>query len=761
MITLRTGLLLLILFISEYSFAQTWGSPVKVLNTNTGTGGYMRKSSDVCIVNGRPAIVAFDQSRGDLVYVRANDAAGLTWGTPVTIKSQGYVGDYPSLEIVDGLPAIAYFNENRVEFMRANDVNGTSWGTPLVLETSAFAEYISLKIINGNPAVAYRDHNRATIRYVRANNTTGTSWEAPVSLTLSGNYVGNFLSLEVVNGNPAIACFDFQYGNPEYIRANDVNGASWGASIRLDVSEDWVGEFTSMKVINGVPVIVYHDVTNGHLRMIKAADENGATWNAPDVFDLGHPGGVGGACSMSLINGIPAIAYQDNYEGKIKFVAATDATGTSWNAGVYTTSSYSYASHIVLTEVDGKPAFSFGDYFTEGTTYVISSDVSGAIWNESPTSFNVFDEIGTYTSCQIVDGRPAMVYYKGDENYLYYVRALDANGLQWGTPVLVDNTRGGEYACLRIVNGKPAVAYFNSWEGSLKYSIANDAQGTSWSAAITIANQDGSGKYASMQIADGNPAIAYLEDNSQTLRYVRATNTDGTAWGTPVKVDGPVNSEGPYVRGHISLEIINGRPAIAYAEDNNGRVKFVLASNTTGSSWGSPVTISSGGNDCIYITLKEVNGNPAISFMNEYDGTMKYVRATNNTGSSWSAPVQPDNSGHYVGLYGTMAIIDGKPAIAYYDDDILGLKYVIASNVNGTAWEAPVVLDPSIGSGQFISLISFAGTGAAVSYYSSVEKQPYFLAAGDAALPVNMTDVKAYQKGDNNVVEWTSLEEYN
>lgn len=56
----------------------------------------------------------------------------------MTIDSTGDVGQYTSLVVVNGNPAISYYDQTNqdLKFVRAVDASGTSWNTPIALDTS-------------------------------------------------------------------------------------------------------------------------------------------------------------------------------------------------------------------------------------------------------------------------------------------------------------------------------------------------------------------------------------------------------------------------------------------------------------------------------------------------------------------------------------------------------------------------------------------------------------------------------------------------
>ena len=64
-----------------------------------------------------------------------------------------------------------------------------------------------------------------------------------------------------------------------------------------------------MIVVNGEPAIAFYDPTNGNLRYIRATDATGSTLGAP--VTLGSGGTVGQFLSMIMVNGAPAVSYHD------------------------------------------------------------------------------------------------------------------------------------------------------------------------------------------------------------------------------------------------------------------------------------------------------------------------------------------------------------------------------------------------------------------------------------------------------------------
>ena len=87
---------------------------------------------------------------------------------------------------------------------------------------------------------------------------------------------------------------------------------------------------------------------------------------------------------------------------------------------------------------------------------------------------------------------------------------------------------------------------------------------------------------------------------------------------------------------------------------------------------------------------------PSISFYDATNRDLKFVRATNANGTSWAAATTPDTgvaqSGD-VGWFTSQAVVNGNPAISYHDHGNADLKYVRANDASGTNWGTPLTVD--------------------------------------------------------------------
>jgi uncharacterized delta-60 repeat protein len=84
-----------------------------------------------------------------------------------------------------------------------------------------------------------------------------------------------------------------------------------------------------------------------------------------------------------------------------------------------------------------------------------------------------------------------------------------------------------------------------------------------------------------------------------------------------------------------------------------------------------------------------VDGYPAVSYYDTTTQDLKYVRALDPRGVSWGVPVRVAQLGN-AGRNPSLDIINGNPAISYHDESTGALMYVRANDAQGVTWGTPV-----------------------------------------------------------------------
>lgn len=338
-----------------------------------------------------------------------------------------------------------------------------------------------------------------------------------------------------------------------------------------------------------------------------------------------------------------------------------------------------------------------------------------------PLTLDSTDDVGQFASMALLSATPCVAYYDATNDNLKFVRASNVSGTAWNQPITLDSSGDvGQYASLAAINAYLAVAYYDWTNHSLKFVRSTTVDGTIWNLPITL-DSGGVGQYASLALVNGNPAVAYYDLTNQDLKFIRATDAAGTVWGSPVTV-----ASVGQVGWHASLVVLNGNPAIAYFDLTNTDLKFVRATNASGTTWGTAVTVDSAGDVGRYASLARLTElNPAIAYYDATNSNLKFVCATDISGTAWSPPATVDSTGS-VGQYASLAVVSGNPGVAYYDNSNNGLKFVRATNASGTAWGTPAILATGY-VGTYPSLIMASG----IAYYDSSDGDLKYLSAPD------------------------------
>jgi hypothetical protein len=324
-----------------------------------------------------------------------------------------------------------------------------------------------------------------------------------------------------------------------------------------------------------------------------------------------------------------------------------------------------------------------------------------------------------YNSIALVDDYPAIAYYEAFGGDLWYVRALDAEGAAWDDPVSVATTGNtGGYPSLLEVNDKPAIAYYNSTSGDLEYIQAQDDSGATWNEMdiITVDGGNGIGLYSSMIIVQGVPAIGYADQDNEEVRYVLAADADGDTWNSPESIESGTTDDG------TSLLLVNGYPAISYILDEE--LHYCRAGDVSGTTWNSPITLATHANGTgSYSSMVLAESNyPAIAFFGNWTAEdLNYIDANDVTGegAGWDTVVGADTAGD-IGRYLSMCMVRGVPAVSYYDADNFDLCYIAATDDTGASWGSRQVLD-SVGSvGPWTSMCVLTNGTPGIAYQDAL-----------------------------------------
>ena len=339
---------------------------------------------------------------------------------------------------------------------------------PAIVESTPGPTYSCLAVVDGRPAIAYYDSTNADLKFT-INSAADGSGTWTVYTVDSDDSVGLQLSLAVVGGRPAISYRDNTNDDLKFAINSAADGSGTWTALTVDSAGD-VGYDTSLAVVDDRPAISYFDNTNYDLRFaINSAADGSGTWALGTVDSVG---GVGSDTSLGVVDGRPAISYYDRDNSDLKFAinSAPDGSGT-W-ALLTVDSVGGVGSDTSLAVVGGWPAISYRDSTNDDLKFAINSAADGSgTW----TLLTVDSEggVGTDTSLAVVDGRPAISYHDFTNGDLKFAINTAADGLGIWTLVTVDSEGNvGTYTSLAVVDGRPAISYYDSTNGDLKFVIS-------------------------------------------------------------------------------------------------------------------------------------------------------------------------------------------------------------------------------------------------------------------------------------------------
>jgi hypothetical protein len=247
----------------------------------------------------------------------------------------------------------------------------------------------------------------------------------------------------------------------------------------------------------------------------------------------------------------------------------------------------------------------------------------------------------------------------------YRVQVTDDAGVQAEAELRVSSyaefldvgvTLDGGFGGVRVVNGMPAVVYSISEAGreGLYYQRALDADGLEWGDAVLV--QAGPIPWApGLELIAGNPAIAFtLPDGAY---YTRALDTNGDTWATPM-LAAPGTK---FVMARKSFEDIGGLPAFLISDSVPLQPFFVIADDVAGTTWQAPVEVGPTGRGGYGgFVLTAVDGLPTCF----YDKYM--IQAEDALGHNWSPG---NVKTIHDGWYPRVAQVGGQPCVLYARDE--------------------------------------------------------------------------------------------
>lgn len=372
---------------------------LSVLSTSSNSLALMKSTGEGRIFNGNSAFPRFGVNG---VIIQQSNGQVYEHSTPIPrLNGSSNEGQFLSCTPApDGADMMSFYDATNGD-LRFARVKGTAVLPNATIDsTGDVGQYTSIAIVGGFPAISYYDATNGDLKYIRATDANGSSWGAAVTVDNTGGLnVGTHTSLAVVDGRPAIAYRNVTNDHLRFVRANDATGSSWGTPVTVDNSGP-TGEFNTLAVIGGVPMICTQGTDYGAracVLWVNSTTPGDGTWSRITISPNNGSGNHSGAgCDMVDYLGQPAISYVEDYTG---FLRLATIPALRWVAG--TTVSFS-TDLVEVEEASGQAVLT-----VDRSGPVSTSAVTVPLTYSFPTGQAVAADLGS--------SRPASVTFEAGQ----------------------------------------------------------------------------------------------------------------------------------------------------------------------------------------------------------------------------------------------------------------------------------------------------------------------------------------------------------
>lgn len=280
---------------------------------------------------GRPVISYRDTTNGDLkvLHCTNRDCSGPQF--PTSPDTEGNGGTHTAMVLgLDGNPVISYRDNTngdlKVLACTTPDCSGSQ--TPNRPDTQGIVgAYTAIALgLDGNPVISYRDFSDGDLKVLRCTTPDCSGPQTPTSPDAADN-VGAYTALVLdAAGNPVISYYDNSNRDLKVLHCTNPGCEGPQTPESPDVARN-VGTFTDLALTaSGNPVVVYRDVTNRDLKLLRCTNPNCSGAQTPVVVD--QEGDVGSYAALALDGGDDAVvSYYDGTNGDLRVLHCFDPAG--------------------------------------------------------------------------------------------------------------------------------------------------------------------------------------------------------------------------------------------------------------------------------------------------------------------------------------------------------------------------------------------------------------------------------------------------
>jgi hypothetical protein len=338
-----------------------------------------------------------------------------------------------------------------------------------------------------------------------------------------------------------------------------------------------VGEFTSLAIgIDGLPVVSYHDVTNGDLKVAHCGNQTCTSGNQTTTVDTGGASDVGEHTSIAVgADGLPVVAYYDATSLDLKILHCGNLFCSAGNVATVVDALANVGTDTsVAIGLDGLPVVSYVDV-TNADLKVLHCG-NAACTSGNQTNAPDAGPVGSATDTSIAigaDGLPVISYWDGDDADLLLMHCGDAGCSAGNVAIALDSSGSvGDFSSLAVgTDGNPVISYRDGTTGNLKVVHCGDGTCSTGNVVTPVDTAAGPLGYDTSIAIDGEglPVVSYWNSAANDLKLVRCGNAACSAGNEVLTLD----SAGAVGR-HTSVALgADGLPIVTYYDASNGDLK--------------------------------------------------------------------------------------------------------------------------------------------------------------------------------------------
>jgi hypothetical protein len=286
--------------------------------------------------------------------------------------------------------------------------------------------------------------------------------------------------------------------------------------------------------------MVFYDRDERNLKY-AVRDTNGV-WSTVQIVDDGDYCGYTPSLAIDK-NGRPGVAYQDAYNGDLKYAFLSPITN-AWDVQSVDVPGSTGGYPSLVFSRNNTPIIAYYNK-TKGDLRMALADTAGWVINTIDST----GDVGRFPSIQLDPNRPTAskfaISYEDTTNFDFKYAIQYQTGWRYETIDASTKIAGGYISMQFYDSGagtdsryKPVVTYYDAGAGQLRYAYdATDDKNDPWAIKV-IAAKKRQGLYSKLHIDGNKPRVFFFDGTNNQAFFLSSTKVAGGSWSIAALADG-------------------------------------------------------------------------------------------------------------------------------------------------------------------------------------------------------------------------------